>query len=195
MALINPCVNQSLLVPERVNYGRQFKTIYKHRKHVRLYKVHGSLNFFFHRNRVVENNAWMWDPPDFTTRVMITPGLSKYQTLQNYRHELLKSADAAIDKAHQFLFLGYGFSDKHLDEYIKRKLITQRCKGLIITMDSNPRIKAVLAEAENLWLVCKANEGDVDGTRVFNKQYAGPLWLPAKKLWEIGTFSTDISGG
>jgi len=188
-------VNQSLLVPERVNYGRRLKTIYKQRKHVRLYKVHGSLNFFFHRNTVVENNAWMWDAPDFSNRVIITPGLSKYQTLQNYRQELLKSADAAIDKAHHFLFLGYGFNDKHLDGYIRRKLVTQSCKGLIITMDSNPRIEALLAEAENLWLVCKATKGDVDGTHVFNKQYAGPLRLPAKKLWEIGTFTTEILGG
>lgn len=188
-------VEQSLLVRERVTRRGRFKTIYKYRKHVRLYKVHGSLNFFFHRNTVVENNAWMWDAPDFTSRVMITPGLSKYQILQNYRQELLKYADAAIDKAHHFLFLGYGFNDKHLDAYIKRKLITQSCKGLIITRDSNPRIEALLAEAENLWLICKLNKDDADGTRVFNKKHAGWLCLPAKKLWDIGTFTTEMLGG
>ena len=102
-------VDLSLLVREKVTHRGRFKTSYKYRKHVRLYKVHGSLNFFFHRDTVVENNAWMWDAPDFSDRVIITPGLSKYQTLQNYRQELLKSADAAIDKAHHFLFLGYGF--------------------------------------------------------------------------------------
>ncbi len=185
----------SLLVPERVRFGPRFKPNYRHRKHVRLYKVHGSLNLFFHRDSVVENNAWMWDAPDFSTRVIITPGLSKYQTLQRYRQELLKSADAAIDRAHHFLFLGYGFNDSHLEEYIRRKLVTQSCNGLIITMDSNPRIDALLNEAENLWLVCKANDGDVDGTRVFNKQYAGRLCLPARKLWDIGTFTTEILGG
>ena len=169
--------------------------IYKPRKHVRLYKVHGSLNFFFYRNIVVENNAWMWDAPSFSNRVMITPGLSKYQTLQNYRQELLKYADAEIDKANHFLFLGYGFNDTHLEAYIRQKLITQACKGLIVTKDSNLRIESLLAEAANLWLVCKAQEDDADGTRIFNKQYAGWLSLPTKKLWDISTFTTEILGG
>lgn len=185
--------SRSLLLPEQVAQRGRLKTVYKQRKHVRLYKVHGSLNFFFHRNAVVENNAWMWAAPDFSCRVMITPGLSKYQTLQNYRQELLKCADAAIDRASHFLFLGYGFNDTHLEAYIKRKLITQGCKGLIVTRDSNSRIESLLAEAENLWLVCK-KEDNSNGTRIFNKQYADWLYLSNKRLWDIRTFTTEIMG-
>ena len=188
-------VNQSLLLSQRVARGKQFKTIYKPRKHVRLYKVHGSLNFFFHQNTVVENNAWMWDAPNFSTRVMITPGLSKYQTLQSYRQELLECADAEIDKANHFLFLGYGFNDAHLETYIERKLITQACKGLIVTKDCNPRIESLLAKAENLWLVCKIREQGVDGARIFNKRYAGWLDLPEIMLWNVSTFTREILGG
>jgi hypothetical protein len=51
----------SLRSRERVNYGKRYHVVCKHRKHVRLYKVHGSLNYFFHRNAVIENNAWMWN--------------------------------------------------------------------------------------------------------------------------------------
>ena len=184
---------QSLLLPERVRQGNRLRTTYKLRKHVRLYKVHGSLNYFFHRNSVVENNAWMWDAPAFSTRIMITPGISKHQKLQEYRQELLNSADTEIDNASRFLFLGYGFNDTHLETYITKKLIAQACKGLIVTKDSNSRIEALLDQAENLWLVCKLQESD--GTRIFNKQFAGPLVLPAKRLWEIGTFTVDILGG
>lgn len=187
--------SRSLLLPEQVPQRGRLKTVYKHRKHVRLYKVHGSLNFFFHNSVVVENNAWMWNAPDFPCRVMITPGLSKYQTLQNYRQELLKCADEAIDKASHFLFLGYGFNDTHLEEYIKRKLIAQACKGLIVTRDSNPRIESLLDKAENLWLVCRLQENDADGSRMFNKQYRDWLRLPARRLWDIATFTTEILGG
>ncbi len=189
-----PAVNQSLLLPERVRQGRRLMPVYKHRKHVRLYKVHGSLNFFFHQNTVVENNSWMWAPPDFAVRVMVTPGLSKYQTLQSYRQELLKCADAAIEKASQFLFLGYGFNDKHLEEYIKRKLVTQSCRGLIITRDSNQRIEALLAEAGNLWLVCKMQEAENDGTRIRNNHYPRCLCLPGKRLWQIDEFTEQLLG-
>ncbi len=188
-------INRSLLMPEQVSQRGRLKTVYKHRKHVRLYKVHGSLNYFFYRNTVIENNAWMWEPPAFFQRVMITPGLSKYEILQRYRGELLRSADAAIDKASHFLFLGYGFNDNHLEEYIKRKLITQGCKGVIITRDSNPRIELLLADASNLWLVCKTQEAGNDGTRIFNKQHSGWLNLPEKRLWDIGEFTTHILGG
>lgn len=188
-------VDRALLEPEQICQGRKIKTVFKHKKHVRLYKVHGSLNFFFHRNSVIENNAWMWCPPGYAERVMITPGLSKYQILQKYRQELLQSADAAIEKATRFLFLGYGFNDSHLEEYIKRKLITQKCQGLIITRDSNIRIESLLKQADNLWLVCKMEDQAANGSRVYNKQYSDWLMLPGENLWDIGEFTTQILGG
>jgi hypothetical protein len=184
-----------LLKPEQICQIRKKTTVYKYKKHVRLYKVHGSLNYFFHRNAVIENNAWMWYPPDYAERVMITPGLLKYQTLQRYRQELLQSADAAIDKATHFLFLGYGFNDSHLEEYIKRKLIAQACHGLIITKDSNDRIVYLLERSDNLWLVCKLVDETAIGSRVYNKKYADWLMLPGKNIWDIGEFTTYILGG
>lgn len=188
-------VDRAFLESEKICQSKKMKTIFRHKKHVCLYKVHGSLNYFFHRNIVVENNAWMWSPPDFAERVMITPGLSKYQTLQRYRQELLQSADAAIDKAAHFLFLGYGFNDNHLEEYIKRKLVTQACHGLIVTRDSNPRIEFLLGQSNNLWLVCSTMDDQTGtGTRIYNKQY-GELILPGKQLWDIREFTTRIFGG
>ena len=188
-------VAQSFLSPRQIRRGNKLINTHKCRKHARLYKVHGSLNLFRHRNVVVENNAWMWNPPDFARRVIITPGLSKYETLQNYRQELLNSADVAIEKSNRFLFLGYGFNDAHLEAYIRQKLISQACKGLIVTRDSNSRIEALLGKADNLWLVCKQQGDGADGTRIFNNRYAGCLELPAKEFWDIVTFTTEILGG
>lgn len=188
-------VNRCFAIPDRVYQRNRMKQVPKTRKHVRLYKVHGSLNYFFHRDAVIENNAWMWNAPPFSERVMITPGLSKYMKLQRYRQELLKSADAAIEKAGHFLFLGYGFNDGHLEEYIRRKLVAQSCKGLIITRDSNPRIEALLAEAPNLWLVSKSLGSGSNGSRIFNRQFSTWLDLPSANLWEIGEFTANILGG
>ena len=188
-------VDRALLETEQIYQGRKKKTVYKQKKHVRLYKVHGSLNYFFHRNAVIENNAWMWNPPNYAERVMITPGLSKYQTLQLYRQELLQSADAAIEEATRFLFLGYGFNDSHLDEYIKRKLIAQACHGLIITRDSNTRVESLLKQADNLWLVCKMEDQTANGSRIYNKQYSDWLMLPGMNLWDVRKFTTRILGG
>lgn len=186
-------IDRALMLPYKARQGTRIKTFYRHRKHIRLYKVHGSLNYFLHRGAVIENNAWMWDPPDFTERVMITPGLSKYKALQRYRRELLQFADDAVESATHFLFLGYGFNDSHLEEYMKRKLVTQSTQGLIVTRDSNPRIESLLEEADNLWLICKATEGD--GSRIFNKRHSGWLSLPDQNLWDVRQFTNRIFGG
>ncbi len=188
------CALRSMLRPERVMYRGKFHIIHKPDKHIRLYKVHGSLNYFFHRNKFIENNSWMWDSPDFAQRVMITPGLSKYEVLQKYRQELIHTADEAISRENHFLFIGYGFNDKHLEEYIKRKLVQQACAGLIITLDSNPRIQSLIEQANNLWLVCK-DPGPAKGTKICNKQYTSPLLLPEQKLWDINQFTKEILGG
>lgn len=188
-------VDCSMRSQQRVLHGRKFRTLCKYRKHIRIYKVHGSLNYFFHRNAVIENNAWMWNPPAFAERVMITPGLSKYQMLQHYRQELLQSADKAIDKETHFLFVGYGFNDSHLEEYIRRKLVSQACNGLIVTRDSNPRIEALLDKADNLWLVCKSQESGSEDTRIFNRRYSNWLNLPGRRLWDVREFTNQILGG
>ena len=186
--------NQLFLTPQQTTYGKRVRYAYKYRKHIRLYKVHGSLNYFFHRNFVVENNAWMWHAPDFASRVLITPGLSKYQTIQEYRQELLRYADAEIEKASRFLFLGYGFNDVHLEAYVKQKLIAQGCMGLIVTRDSNPRIESLMEQADNLWLVCKLSGDGEEGTRIFNRRFDGWLSLPAKRLWDVSDFTSEIFG-
>lgn len=186
--------NRSLLIGQQVSQRGRKKTVHRPRKHVRLYKVHGSLNLFFHRNRVIENNSWMWSAPSYCSRVLITPGLSKHEMLQNYRQELLRPADEAIDRANRFLFLGYGFNDAHLEAYIKQKLIAQGCRGLIVTRDSNSRIESLLEQAKNLWLVCRDTQENVDGTRICNKQYVGSLVLPSKTLWDIDIFTKEVLG-
>jgi hypothetical protein len=187
-------VERCLVTSEQVCTRGRLKRVYKPRKHIRLHKVHGSLNHFFHDQVFVENNAWMWDPPTFAQRVMITPGLSKYQTLQQYRQELLTSADAAIEKAHHFLFLGYGFNDSHLETYIRRKLIVQGCKGLILTRESNRRIEALIDETPHLWLVCRSKSAGDAGAGIFNKRYPAGLDLPQQALWNVREFTTRILG-
>lgn len=188
-------VERALLSPERVRHGSRMKWVYRPRKHLRLYKVHGSLSYFFHRGTVIENHSWMWNPPDFAERVLITPGLSKYKEIQKFRQELLRSADEAIESTSHFLFLGYGFNDSHLEEYVRRKLTSQGCHGLVLTMRSNERIEALAGEAPNFWVVCGDEGSPEAGSRVFNRSYSGWLSLPGRRLWDVREFSDEILGG
>jgi hypothetical protein len=186
-------IEQAMTEPQKSSYGTKLKITHKIKKHIRLYKVHGSLNYFLHHHCVIRNDVWLWEPPEYAERIMITPGLSKYRKLQEYRKELLQSADTAIEKESRFLFIGYGFNDTHLETYIKRKLIEQSCYGLIVTRDFNTRIGSLVSEADNLWLVCKAE--DNSGTHIYNKHYPDYFLLNKKNIWDIKEFETYIFGG
>lgn len=172
--------------------SRRLRNLAKPRKHARLYKVHGSLSYFFYRNAVVENNAWIWQPPPSVQRVMITPGQSKFAVLQRFRQELQGPADAAIDGASRFLFLGYGFNDVHLEEYIRRKLVTQKSLALVITRDTNARIDSLAREAEQMWVVSRDPAGGGPATRILNEAFSAPLVLTGCELWKVDEFTSHI---
>lgn len=168
----------------------------KFKNHIRLYKVHGSLNTFKLSNTIVENNSWMFDVPQGVERLMVTPGTSKLEKLHENRHDLLSQFDQAMAAHDAFLFIGFGFNDSQLsNSAIRQKLVDQQCHGLIITRDTNARIDKLMRESDNLWLVCKHQDDDNDGTRIFNKKYTDWLYLDDKKLWNFDVFATDILGG
>ena len=187
---------RSMTYDESVPYGRKtFKRMKKIKKHIRLYKVHGSLNTFAMGSAIVENNAWIYDPARLE-RIMITPGMVKYERLHQYRPELLGEYDRAVEKHNTFLFIGFGFNDSQLtNNAIKKRLKDQKCYGLIITRDSNPRIESYIKECENLWLVCSDPDNGGNGSRIFNSLYEDWLLIDDKKLWDPDFFTKEILGG
>ena len=171
----------------------KISTITCRKKHLRLYKVHGSLNTFCFKGQVVETDVWD-NIPDGVKRLMITPGKSKHEALHNYRDSLLSEYDKAVRGHSGFLFLGFGFNDTQLiKNTIFKKLKNQSSPALIITKDSNPRIDSLLKESKNTWLVCKHTEND--STMIYNCNYKDGLNLPDKEIWKFDIFTTEIMGG
>jgi len=163
-------------------------------KHINLHKVHGSLNTFWFNDEVIENNLWSWDPPENCERVLVTPGISKFEKLAHFRKELILQFDKTLETKDSFLFIGYGFNDTHIECYIRPKLKTQKCNGIIVTRDDNVRIQKLLKESDNLWLICMEEVSGKSGTRIFNKQYDDWLYLHDKQLWNIQEFTKELIG-
>ena len=182
--------NKLILYSEKVYRGTRLKKVNKNYKHIKLYKVHGSLNTFLINNEVIENNSWIWFPPNEIERVIITPGILKFERITAFREELLRQFDEAVKKKDSFVFLGYGFNDRHLENYIIPKLNEQKCHGLIITRDNNDRIESLCSQADNLWLICKQEHNEF--TRIKNKQYKDWFLLPDLKLWDLQQFTKEI---
>jgi phage tail tube protein FII len=180
---------------DKTPVGKKIKIISREHRHIRLYKVHGSLNWFLINDELIENNSWLYTTPeDNVERFIITPGLSKYEKLHNFRNQLLGEYDKAVEKHNCFLFLGFGFRDNQLlNKTFVNKLKHQKSNGLIITKENNSEIDSLLEEAENLWLVCQG-ESEND-TIIKNNKYSKPLLLKNEKLWEVDIFTKTILGG
>jgi len=176
--------------------GRKQRGFLRIKKHIRLYKVHGSLNTFKLNNTIVENNAWVYNMPDSVERVMITPGTSKYKMLHQNRSELLHEYDDALQSKDAFLFIGFGFNDSQLcNDALNRKLKEQKCRGLILTKSSNHRIEEYIKECDNLWLVCGYEENGTEWSAVSNSRYSNVCRIKNKRLWDAGEFTKYILGG
>lgn len=189
---------QSMTYTDRVNKPRSKKIERetKIKKHIRLYKVHGSLNTFMYNNEMVENNYWISECPPGIERVIITPGSGKYRRLHDYRQALLSEYDRAIEKHNAFLFIGFGFNDSQLiNKSLKKKLTNSQCPVLILTRSNNEKIRELLSKNENLWLVCKNPDGDDESTMICNSRYDRCLFLNGKRLWDTGKFAAEILGG
>lgn len=184
---------RSITYSEKVPHGKKFESVTREKKHIALYKVHGSLNLFLTNDILIENNALLYMPtPKGTERLIITPGLSKYERLHQFRNELLGKFDNSVEKHNFFLFLGFGFNDKQLNtRTILNKLKNQKYNGLIITKDTNDRINKLSDEAENSWLIYQSGSG----TLIKNKKYSDPLFLQNEELWKVDVFTKKILGG
>jgi hypothetical protein len=184
---------RSITYGEKTVTGKRVKMVTRERRHVCLYKVHGSLNWFLMNNDLIENNSWLYTiPPDGTERLIVTPGLSKYKKLHQNRRELLGKYDTAVEKHNFFLFLGFGFNDNQvLNTAFLNKLKGQKCNGLIITKETNNKIDRLLDEADNLWLVCQEKADTI----IKNRKYSDPLILENENLWKVDVFTRKILGG
>ncbi len=175
--------------------GRQHRTSVPV-KHIRLHKMHGSLNWFEHDGAVVETDAWLYSRPDGKRRLVVTPGLGKFERTMHDREVLLSPADRAIEAASSFLFVGYGFADAHLDRArsLRTKLVEQGCPTLVVTRDASHGLLELAEKAPNLWVVCRVDEQGCDDTRIRHPSFADWLPLPGEKWWDILEFTRKVLG-
>jgi hypothetical protein len=189
-----PQASQQMISKEIVFIRKRPRYKPKQINHIRLYKVHGSLNTFQFNNRCIQTDIWANNIPSGIERLMITPGTSKYERLHSYRDAFLSEYDNAVRNHDSFLFLGFGFNDTHLvNSEINKKLKTQKSPALIITQDCNNRIKDLLDASDNAWLICKHNDRTNNSTRIYNRLFHDWLYIDDKEFWRFDKF-TEILG-
>ena len=144
---------------------------------VTLLKVHGSLDSFKDNMNNISISIPIQEkiPIGFTPEI-ITPGIGKYEAiLTNANRRLLYHADTVINRASNFLCIGYGFNDSQIQELMIKKInagcpivvvtkeLTESALGIII---NNSERHAVILDGEDgktRFIINKTNV-TIDGT-------------------------------
>jgi len=185
----------SMLNQEEESRGRRVELVTRIRAHVRLHKVHGSINWFCNDGgtRLLRCDAATYQEPCAGwLRAMITPGQMKNQQIALNRDWFAES-DKAIQGGSAFLIVGYGFNDDHIQKGIRGKLQNEGCSGIIVTRDWSPVIEEWVKSCSDLWAVCKSTTGTAGGTMIIGPSNVDdPLICPDEDLWKIDVFANSV---
>ena len=156
-----------------------------YRKHVALYKPHGSLDWYEHRGRVIRCH-FRTDAP----RLMITPGVSKYRKGYEVPFDYHRAfANEAVDLAARFLIVGYGFNDDQLETHLRTEL--KRGKPcLLLTKKLTDNSGRLVAECPSITAI--VSSGSESGTGSLVLQSGKRTEVPNKNIWDLGVFVQEI---
>ncbi len=121
---------------------------------VRLTKLHGSLDWVAHKDRVTKAPVGFGDTsfkPKSEDNIMIYPNPSKDMDSIHYPYsELFRDLAAAICRPNSTLVVyGYGFGDEHVNRIIRDMLSIQSTHLLIIHHDEGPEDRGNLIKFVN----------------------------------------------
>lgn len=119
--------------------GRGTNSKRSSRQHVRLSKPHGSLDWMEIDGTVIKTDLVASAP-----RRVIAPGGSKYRLgYESPFDEHRARANAAIERASAFLFVGYGFNDDHLETRLRPRF--PGIPTLILAHQLTPSARSILS--------------------------------------------------
>ncbi len=158
--------------------------------HVKLFKVHGSIDWYDFNNSTVSDIFLIESEKYEDKRLIILPGDRKHSKAfhEPYR-ELIQKADNSLRSGRSFLMIGYGFNDDHLQEILVKRLVEDETPGIIITKELSEKAKELLSKCPNLWGISRKNSSTVICNR--KNEYE----IPDIELWKIDEFIRVILGG
>lgn len=177
----NPDLSKKLLVEKVVSSGKIPRLVY--RNHIKIYKPHGSLDWFMAGNAPMTSCIGAMEEP-----LIITPGVGKYKKGYGQPFDVHREqGNRAIDSASAILCIGYGFNDDHLQTHLTTK-IKSGIKTLILTRGLSDNARKVVCESSN----CKA--------LIFNKNPRGTIvvsnsedaFIPDVNWWDIEYFVKEV---
>ena len=167
------------------------RRIEKRTPHIRLFKVHGSIDWYKFDNNTVSDISLIENGKCEDKRLIILPGDSKYfEAYHEPYRELIQKSDNSLQSGRFFLMIGYGFNDEHIHPILIKRLKEDEKYGIIITKRLSEKAKKLLSYCPNLLGVSQKN-----GSTVIRNKKEDEYEIPDLELWRIDEFIRVVLGG
>lgn len=154
---------------------------------VRIWKVHGSLDWFV-LNDDEPFSAPVFEIPAADAKpLIVTPGLHKFQqTHSEPFRSIMTGADAAFEHATGFICIGFGFRDIHIEPKLIARCRNGNIPVAVVARTLTDEAKAFLKNrAGSKYIGLEKTE---TGTRVFTATTPEGIELTEPDLWSLGGF-------
>ncbi len=157
---------------------------YYYRERVKLYKPHGSLDWYQRNGAPIRLHQDL-DLP----RLIITPGLNKFRNGYNAPFDKHRDrANSAIDNASRFLIIGYGFNDDHLETHLTPR-IAEGKPTILITKKISPNAEKIIKKSPNFIGLEESPNGALS-TRLLSHE--DDVIFPGINIWDLDLLVKEV---
>jgi len=175
----NPDRSGNELLRACIPTGRASRTQLKAWPHLRLFKVHGSLDWYN-----LGDTLYRSDLAIPGARQIVPPSIEKYRLGYYPPFDAMREkANLAIDNASGMLFQGYGFNDDHLQTHITPR--STQIPSVVLSMKLTDSAREHISRNNNSIGI----EKNLDGCTIF---YGGQSINVSLPLWDLEILCTEV---
>lgn len=150
-----------------------------------VHKPHGSLDWFEVGGKIVRCPAATGKVP-----IIITPGTDKYQKSFQFAFDDQRNAgNRAVSLANRFMFIGYGFNDDHLEQYLCPSLKLTK-PTVIVTHTLSTNALKLMKNSKDTEVIALCVGSGLDSTRVVDQN--GEELTVSEQLWNLEGFNKGV---
>jgi hypothetical protein len=156
-------------------------------KIVRIWKVHGSLDWFARGDGESFAAPVFAIPGPEVTPLIVTPGLYKFeQTQYEPFRSIMTGADSAFARATAFICIGFGFRDSHIEPKLFERCSAANVPVAVIARTLTDEAKHFLKTRAGSR--CIGLEKTPNGTRVFTAEFSDGFEVADPEMWSLSGF-------
>ena len=156
--------------------------INEYKRHIKLYKPHGSINW-----KILKGNLYRINNHNCGVPCIITPGSKKYEKGYEVPFDYhISKMGQEIDNSKRLIFIGYGFNDSHLETHLIKTNNTSKPQ-LILTRTLSDRARQIVKNNTNA-IAIESNGSS--GSKIYIEQEC--YEVHDKMLWDISELIKEV---